>query len=147
MYQAMRYYNFGENLIKWVQIVMEGFLICTQNAGFISKWISPQKALFQDAPTSPYLYLHLGQVLSDRLLGNVNIKSIMVQRELVLLSQYADDTDIYMMYDKFYVGQYVFMCSKSLIYICLSRGNYTAFDSVYCNTQLLIFRFSFLHIS
>ena len=26
-----------------------------------------------------------------------------------------------------------------------SRGNYTAYDCVYCNTQLLIFRFSFPH--
>ena len=68
MYQAMRYFNFGENLIKWVEIVLEGFLIYTQNAGFLSEWISPQKALFQGAPTSPYLYLLLGQVLSDRLL-------------------------------------------------------------------------------
>ena len=28
-----------------------------------------------------------------------------------------------------------------------SRGNYTAYDCVYCDTQLLIFRFSFLHIT
>ena len=45
-----------------------------------------------------------------------------------------------------YVGQYASMRIKSLI--SLSRGNYTAYDSVYCNTQLLIFRFSFslLHL-
>ena len=41
-----------------------------------------------------------------------------------------------------YVGQYMSMRIKSLI--ILSRGNYTAFDSMYCNTQLLVFRFSFL---
>ena len=36
----------------------------------------------------------------------------------------------------------------SYIDICLlSRGNYTEFYMVYCNTQLLIFRFSFLHIT
>ena len=100
MYQAMTYFNFGENLFKWVQILMEGFLICTQNAGFISEWISPQKALFQGAPTLPYLYLLLGKVLSDRSSENHNIKPIIVQGELVLLSQYADDTDIYMMYNQ-----------------------------------------------
>ena len=77
---------------------MEGFLICTQNESFISEWISPQKALFQGAPTLPYSYLLLGQVLSDRLLENHDIKPKMVQGEPVLLSQYADDTYIYMMY-------------------------------------------------
>ena len=41
-----------------------------------------------------------------------------------------------------YVGQYTSMRINSLI--SLSRGNYTVYDSVYCNTQLLIFRFSFL---
>ena len=41
-----------------------------------------------------------------------------------------------------FVGQYASMRIKSLI--ILSRGNYTAFDSMYCNTQLLVFRFSFL---
>ena len=32
--------------------------------------------------------------------------------------------------------------------ISFSRGNYTAYDCVYCNTQLLVFRFSFslLHL-
>ena len=87
VYQAIRYFNFGENLIKWVEIVLEGFLICTQNAGFISEWISPQKELFQGAPILPYLYLLLGQLLSDKLLEHHNIKPIMVQGEPVLLSQ------------------------------------------------------------
>ena len=35
------------------------------------------------------------------------------------------------------------VCALNLLYVCLG-GNYTAYDSVYCNTQLLIFRFSFL---
>ena len=30
------------------------------------------------------------------------------------------------------------------LFFKVSRGNYTAYDHVYCNTQLLIFRFSFL---
>ena len=100
VYHTMRYFNFGENLITWVEIVQERFLISTQNLGFIFEWNSPQKALFQDTPTSSYLYLLLGQVVSDRLLENHSIKPIMVQGEPVLLSQYADDTDIYMMYNQ-----------------------------------------------
>ena len=67
---------------------------------FLSEWIWPEKALFQGASTSPYLYLLLGQVLSDKLLENHNVKCTMVQRELVHLSQYANDTDIYMMYNQ-----------------------------------------------
>ena len=42
-----------------------------------------------------------------------------------------------------YVGQYASIWTKSRI--CLSRGNYTAYDRVYCDTQLLIIRFSFPH--
>ena len=29
----------------------------------------------------------------------------------------------------------------------VSWGTYTAYDCVYCDTQLLVFRFSFLHIT
>ena len=94
VYQAIRYFNFGKNLVKWVKIVLEGFLICTKNTGFVSEWILLQKAIFQGAPTSPYLYLLLGHILSDRSLENHNNKPIMVQGEPVLLSQYSDDTDI-----------------------------------------------------
>ena len=33
------------------------------------------------------------------------------------------------------------------LFFNVSRGNYTAYDCVYCNTQLLVFRFSFLCIT
>ena len=102
--QQARYY---QHLFKSdinVEIVLEGFLICTQNAGFISEWISPQKTLFQ--PTSSYVYLLLGQVLPDRLLEDHYTKPITVQEDPVVLSQYADDTDIYMMYDQ-YIGNFI----------------------------------------
>ena len=64
---------------------------------------------------------------------NINIRHIHTQHMGGWLSPYC------------YVGQYASMSIKSLIY--LSRGNYTAFDSVYCDTQLLVFRFSFLCIT
>ena len=50
----------------------------------------------------------------------------------------------------YFTDLYLLLC-KAVWSNCLlfemSRGNYTVFNSVYCNTQLLIFRFSFLHIT
>ena len=36
---------------------------------------------------------------------------------------------------------------SDVLFFVLSRGKYTAYYCVYCNTQLLIFRFSFLHFT
>ena len=72
-------------------------------------------------------------------------RKYMTDREI--LDKYINLDNSYLMKleKKCYVGQYASMRIKSLI--ILYRGNYTAFDGLYCDTQLLVFRFSFLHIT
>ena len=40
IFGSLKYLNFGDNFIKWVSLFYTGFLVCTQNFGFLSEfWV------------------------------------------------------------------------------------------------------------
>ena len=115
---SLRYYNFGEGFIKWVKLFFSEFQICTQNFGFITKErsvnqgciISPgiylltgeilERSVNQGCIISPGIYLLTGEILASKLRGNPKIKGIKIKDVEYSLSQFADDMDLYLPFDK-----------------------------------------------
>ena len=90
--ESLQYFNFGPKFTSWV-------MLCTQNNGFISPWFSPTHSVHQGCCLVPCLYLLCGQVLSHKIKENTNIKCIQVYDVMALLSQFTDDTTLFLSFD------------------------------------------------
>ena len=100
IFASLRYFNFGENFIKWVSLFYEDFKICTQNFGFCSPLWKKGRGCNQGCPLSPGLYLLTAEIMANKLRKNPKIKGVHVGSVEHLISQFADDTDLYLSYDQ-----------------------------------------------
>ncbi len=96
---ALRYFNFGENFIRWVTLLYNNCESCTTNNGYASEWFKPSRGVRQGCPLSPYLFVICAEIFANLVRNNDNIKGIKVQGKEIKLSQYADDTNIFSLFD------------------------------------------------
>ncbi len=96
---ALKYFNFGEKFTKWISLLYENIESCTTNNGFSSHWFKPTRGLRQGCPLSPYLFLVTAEILGILIRENKNIKGIKVNNIEYKLTQYADDTNLFSLYD------------------------------------------------
>ena len=97
---SLCYFNFGEEIIKWISLFYRDFRICTQNFGFLSPfWVKGQECN-QGCPLSPSLYLLMAEIMANKLRDHKGIKGIKIGGIEYLISQFADDTDMYLLYEE-----------------------------------------------
>ena len=100
LYAILRFFNFGENFITWSKLLFTDFNLCTTNNGYFSSYWSPTRGLFQGNPAAPLYFLLVAEILSISLRNNPRIKGIDVKNLRLLLSQFADDLNIFMKFDQ-----------------------------------------------
>ena len=100
IYGSLKYFNFGQSFTQWVSLFFTEFQVCTQNLGYQSDWWTKSRSVNQGWPISPTLYLLIGELMTRKLKGNKGIHGIKIGESEILLSQFADDTDIYLPFDK-----------------------------------------------
>ena len=99
VYGALCLFGFGEDLIQWVSLFYSKFQICTQNYGFLSDWMDKTRGCNQGCPLSPSAFLCVREIMANCLRNNPKIHGIKIKEIEYLLSQFADDTDMYLPYD------------------------------------------------
>ena len=92
----MRIFNFGKNLVKWVEILFKEFQLCTINNGLASNYMTPTRGLFQGNPVSPYGFILVIELLAVTLQSNTKIQGAKVGPHTNLLSLFADDMSIFL---------------------------------------------------
>ena len=97
---SLAYFGFGPIFTQWISIFFEKFEFCTQNMGFTSNFYKKEQGVNQGCPISPSLFLLSGAILSNKLKNNRLIHGIKVGDTEILISQFADDMDLYLKYDK-----------------------------------------------
>ena len=93
---ALKYFGIGPVFRQYVSLLFKNFELCTQNNGFISKWIRPQRGLHQGCCISPHLFNCCGQVFADILENNDKVSGITAEGIRNLLAQFADDTSLFL---------------------------------------------------
>ena len=93
---AMRYFNIGENFIHWTELLLTDFYSCTTNNGIPSKYINVTRSCHQGCPLAPYQFLLCGEVLSQKIKENSNIRGITMNNLEHLIAQFADDTQLFL---------------------------------------------------
>ena len=97
---SLRYFNFGEQFIRYIFLLFKDFSFCTKNNGYFSDFQSKTRGVNQGCPASPGIYNLSGEIMAHLLQNNPNIKGISVNGVLNLLSQFADDTNIFTKFEQ-----------------------------------------------
>lgn len=99
IFGALEYFNFGPRFIAYSKLLFEDFVSRVQCNGFLSDTISVSRSTHQGCPAAPFFYLLCGQIFSHLITNNPNIRGIRINDVEELLSQFADDTDLFLSYE------------------------------------------------
>ena len=96
IFGSLKYFNFSTTYIRWVSLFYNQFQICTQNFGYFTEFWTKKRGTNQGCPLSPGLYLLTAEIMANKLRLSSGVKGIRMNEIEYLLSQFADDTDMYL---------------------------------------------------
>ena len=96
IYKTLKFFGFGNNLVRWVQLFNQDITARVLQCGFMSDAINIERGCRQGDPISPYLYILAGQVQSILISQCDEIKGINIKGQEFKIIQYADDTTLFL---------------------------------------------------
>ena len=121
---SLEYFGITGRYADWISMFFNDFYVNTQNAGFLSPTFYKTRSINQGCNISPYLYLLCGEILAHKLKYNEQIKGVDIGDVTMLLSQFADDTTLFLEYDEISLQQLV----HTLSYIEAHTGLKVSYD-------------------
>lgn len=100
LWKAMEFFNFGDTFIDYVKLLFEGSFCCVLNNGHFTQNIHPTRATKQGCSSSAFLFNIYAQLASLCIKQNSLIKGIQINNVEYKLAQFADDLNLFLMYDK-----------------------------------------------
>ena len=94
--KVLKYFNFGPSFISWIKLFQKGSESCIIQNGFMSDFLKLKRGCRQGDPVSPYVFILCAEILGKMLRQNENVKGIIINTKELLLSQYADGTQIFL---------------------------------------------------
>ena len=91
IHNALKHYNFGPNICRWIKTLYKDISSRIINNGHISQKFSLSRGVRQGDPLSPYLFILAVEPLATAIKRNKDIKGVKIGDVESILSQYADD--------------------------------------------------------
>ena len=92
--KVLKFYNFGQNIVKWFNLFYKNKFSSVIINGHISDWFYVQRGCRQGDLFSPYIFILCAEILAILIRNNVSIKGIKIGNEQFLITQYADDMSL-----------------------------------------------------
>ena len=93
IFKVLRFFNFNNSIIQWVKTFTNDIFSTVNMGGNLSQPIKISRGCRQGDPVSSYLFLLCVEILSLKL---KNIKGMKIKDTEYILSQFADDTTIFL---------------------------------------------------
>ena len=93
---TLNFFNFGDSIKRWINLFYTDIQSCVIQNGFLSEPFNVKRGCRQGDPLSPYIFLLCEEILSRQFKANTEIKGIEIAGTKYLLSQFADDTTIFL---------------------------------------------------
>ena len=94
--RVLQYFNFGPSIISWINIFQKGSESCIIQNGFMSDFFNLKRGCRQGDPISPYVFILCAEILGKMIRDNKVLKGIRINGKEFRLSQYADDTQLFL---------------------------------------------------
>lgn len=94
--RVLKQFGFGPNLIKLVKTTNAFTTACIKANGKLSRNFNTTRGVRQGCPLSAPLYVIVAEVLAAAIRNDQNIKPIIYENEQCKVSQYADDTTLFL---------------------------------------------------
>ena len=95
LHGSLNFFQFGEVVKKWTEILYDDFGVKIQNNGHFSENIPIRKGVHQGGCCSSIYFLVIAEILALSLRSNMDIDGITLKDIRNLLNQFADDMDIF----------------------------------------------------
>ena len=97
--KTLKYFGFGESIIKWVRTILYNFQATINLAGNLTVLFNVLRGARQGDPIASPLFVLAIEILCIRLRSSIDIMAFRMERLSVLLSLFADDCSIFLEYD------------------------------------------------
>ena len=94
MFKALRHFNFGDNLIQWIQVMYTKPVSMIKNNGWIGKEINILRGIRQGCPASALLFVLCTEIMNISLRSSPDVKGFIIGNVEKKLFAYADDTEL-----------------------------------------------------
>ena len=95
--RALKYYDLGNELIKWISIILNKRVSCIRNAGYLSYFFNMDRGVRQGCPLSPLLFILTAELFARSIRFDPNIAGINFEYPRpVKIRQFADDTTLFL---------------------------------------------------
>ena len=94
--KVLEFLNFGTDFRKYVKLFYTDIQSCVCVNGKYSEYFDILRGVRQGDPLSPYLFLICAEILAQMLRENQQIKGLKIGDMEAFLSQFADDTAVFM---------------------------------------------------
>ena len=92
---ALKFLNFGPEIVGWIEVLYKDFSLCTMNNGYFSLPFIATRGLFQGNPFSCYSFLVIIEILAIKIRSNKQIEGVKIGSLIQLLSMFADDLSLF----------------------------------------------------
>ena len=96
IYSCMKMFGYGDRFITMIKLLHSGSTSVIENNGHFSRNIQLSRGCRQGDPISPYIFVLCAELLSPCVRECGDIKGIEVHGTEIIISQYADDTTLFL---------------------------------------------------
>ena len=96
LFKTLKYFNFGDEFIKWIRLLYNKPLACVTNNGYATEFFQISRGIRQGCPISALLFILVVEIMSINLKNNKSIHGISLNNKEILITQLADDTTLFL---------------------------------------------------
>ena len=94
--KCFKFFNFGEDILNWLNTFYNDITSCVMNNGLASQFFNLECGVRQGCPLSPYIFIVCGELLNMSIRKEQKIKGINISDSTIKINSYADDTTLYL---------------------------------------------------